>query len=168
MVTIPRLEPNRPNYLPIAEGRIVGFMPFPRTWVLCKMLAASFMIWTRLAIPISYDNNHYTTYASIYIQGTEAKYGIIFKTFFSQISPIFEKKKKKKHDKSKFSWSALLFKHFFIKIQPVSKKRKETTKNLWFAWCWNLAEKIPKKLEFLFGHHQAQTLTPLITLYGAF
>ena len=37
----------------------------------------------------------------------------------SLINPIFEKIKIRiKHDKSKFSWLALLFKHFFIKIQP--------------------------------------------------
>ena len=83
------------------------------------------------------------------IQGEEAKYWIIFKTFFFVlISPIFEnktkqnknknkknyqksknktknKQTKKQRDKSKFSWLALLFKSFFkIKIQPNWKEKK--------------------------------------------
>ena len=49
------------------------------------------------------------------LQDAEEKYGIIFKRFFSLISPIFERKK---CDKSKFSWLAQLFLHIFIKIQP--------------------------------------------------
>ena len=52
----------------------------------------------------------------------EAKYGIIFTTFFWLISLILEKK----NDKSKFSWLALLFKHFFIKIRPnMSEQEKK-------------------------------------------
>ena len=30
LVAIPRLKHSLPNYLPIAGGRIVGFMPFKR------------------------------------------------------------------------------------------------------------------------------------------
>ena len=30
-------EPSQPYYLPIAGGRIIGFIPFPRVLVLCKM-----------------------------------------------------------------------------------------------------------------------------------
>ena len=30
-------EPSLPNYLPIAGGRIIGFIPFPRVLVLCEM-----------------------------------------------------------------------------------------------------------------------------------
>ena len=45
-----------------------------------------------------------------YLQGAEAKYGIILKVFsFSLICSIFEKR-----GKSKFSWLALIFKHFFL------------------------------------------------------
>ena len=48
-------------YLPIAGGRIIGFIPFPRVLVLCEMQLASSRIWTRVAVSISYDDNHYTT-----------------------------------------------------------------------------------------------------------
>ena len=48
-------------YLPIAGGRIIGFIPFPRVLVLCEMQWVSSRIWTRVAVSISYDDNHYTT-----------------------------------------------------------------------------------------------------------
>ena len=32
-------EPSLPYYLPIAGGRIIGFIPFPRVLVLCEMLS---------------------------------------------------------------------------------------------------------------------------------
>ena len=48
-------------YLPIAGGRIIGFIPFPRVLVLCEMQSASSRIWNRVAVSISYDDNHYTT-----------------------------------------------------------------------------------------------------------
>ena len=50
-----------PTILPIAGGRIIGFIPFPRVSVLCEMQSASSRIWTRVAVSISYDDNHYTT-----------------------------------------------------------------------------------------------------------
>ena len=48
------------TYLPIAGGRIIGFIPFPRVLVLCEMQSASSRIWTRVTMSISYDDNHYT------------------------------------------------------------------------------------------------------------
>ena len=48
-------------YLPIAGGRIIGFIPFPRVLVLCEMQSVSSRIWTRIAMSISYEDNHYTT-----------------------------------------------------------------------------------------------------------
>ena len=54
-------EPSLPYYLPIAEGRIIGFIPFPRVLVLYEMQSVSSRIWTRVAVSISYDDNHYTT-----------------------------------------------------------------------------------------------------------
>ena len=60
----------------------------------------------------------------IYVLGAEAKYQIILKTFFSLISPLFEKK----CDKSKFSWLALSFKCFLIKIQPNMSEQKRNNK----------------------------------------
>ncbi len=54
-------EPSRSYYLPIAGGRIIGFIPSPRVLVLCEMQSVSSRIWTRVAVSISYDDNDYTT-----------------------------------------------------------------------------------------------------------
>ena len=54
-------EPSPSYYLPIAGGRIIGFIPFPRVLVLWEMHSARSRIWTRVAMSISYDDNHYTT-----------------------------------------------------------------------------------------------------------
>ena len=54
-------EPSLPYYLPIAGGRIIGFIPFPRVLVLCEMQSVLSRIWTCVAVSISYDDNHYTT-----------------------------------------------------------------------------------------------------------
>ena len=58
-------EHSLPYYLPIAGRRIIGFIPFPRVLVLCEMQSASSRIWTRVAVSISYDDNHYTTGTSL-------------------------------------------------------------------------------------------------------
>ena len=65
----PRLaeEPSLSYYLPIAGGRIIRFIPFPRVLGLCEMQSASSRVWTCVAMSISYDDNHYTTSASIFI-----------------------------------------------------------------------------------------------------
>ena len=47
-------------YLPIAEGRIVGFIPFSRGLAIWKMQTAFSRIWTQVAMSIFYDDNHYT------------------------------------------------------------------------------------------------------------
>ena len=49
-----------PYYLPIAGGRIIGIIPFPMVLVLYEMQSVSSRIWTRVAVSISYDDNHYT------------------------------------------------------------------------------------------------------------
>ena len=54
-------ERSLPYYLPIAGGRIIGFIPFPMVLVLCEMQSVSSRIWTRVAVSISCDDNHYTT-----------------------------------------------------------------------------------------------------------
>ena len=54
-------EPSLSYYLPIAGGRIIGFIPFPRVLVLCEMQSVSSSIWTRVAVSISYDDNDYIT-----------------------------------------------------------------------------------------------------------
>ena len=61
-------EPSLPYYLPIAGGRIIGFIPFPRVLVLCEMQSVSSRIWTRVAVSISYDDNHYTKGTSLVLQ----------------------------------------------------------------------------------------------------
>ena len=60
-------EPSLPYYLPIAGGRIIGFIPFPRILVLCEMLSVSSRIWTRVAMSISYDDNHWTKGTCVYV-----------------------------------------------------------------------------------------------------
>ena len=54
-------EPSLSYYLPIAGGRIIGFIPFPSVLVLREMQSVSSSIWTRVTVSISYDDNHYTT-----------------------------------------------------------------------------------------------------------
>ena len=54
-------ELNLPYYLHIARGRLVGFIPFPRILALCEMQTTSSRFLTRVAVSISYNDNHYTT-----------------------------------------------------------------------------------------------------------
>ena len=58
-------ELSLPYYLPIAGGRIIGFIPFPRVLVLCERQQILSRIWTHVAVSISYDDNHYTMGTSI-------------------------------------------------------------------------------------------------------
>ena len=48
-------EPGLPYYLPIAEGRIIGFIPFPRVLVLCEMQSVKSRILTRVAVSIQIE-----------------------------------------------------------------------------------------------------------------
>ena len=50
-------EPSMPYYLPIAGGRIIGFIPFPRVLVLCEMQSVSSRIWTCVAVSCRQDLN---------------------------------------------------------------------------------------------------------------
>ena len=50
-------EPSLSYYLPIAGGRIIRFIPFPRVLVLCEMQSVSSKIWTRITVFISYGDN---------------------------------------------------------------------------------------------------------------
>ena len=54
-------EPSLPYYLPVAGGRIIGFIPFPKVLVLCEMQSVSSRIWTHVTVSIFYDDNHYST-----------------------------------------------------------------------------------------------------------
>ena len=58
-------KPSLSYYLPIAGGRIIGFIPFPRVLVLCEMQSVSSRIWTHVAVSISYNDNHHTMGISI-------------------------------------------------------------------------------------------------------
>ena len=58
-------KPSLPYYLPIAGRRDIGYIPFPRVLVLCEMQSVSSRIWTRVAVSIFYDNNHYSTGTSL-------------------------------------------------------------------------------------------------------
>ena len=44
---------------------MIEFIPFPRVLVLCEMQSVSSRIWTRVAVSIFYDDNHFTTGTSI-------------------------------------------------------------------------------------------------------
>ena len=66
-------EPSLPYYLPMAGGRIIGYIPFPRVLVLCEMQSVSSRIWTSVAVSISYDDNNCTT-------GTFWTYDVVWKT----------------------------------------------------------------------------------------
>ena len=57
-------EPSLSYYSPIAGGRIIGFIPFPRVLVLCEVQSVSSRIWTRVAVSISYDDNHCTIHGN--------------------------------------------------------------------------------------------------------
>ena len=82
-VASPRLKNTVcPTILPIAGGRIIGFIPFPRVLVLCEMQLAWSRIWTRVAVSISYNDNHYTT-------GTSSFNKIYSKTSKLSLSPVF-------------------------------------------------------------------------------
>ena len=59
-------EPSLPYYLPIAGVIIIGFISFPRVLVQCEMQSVLSRIWTRIAVSISHDDNHYTTGTSTY------------------------------------------------------------------------------------------------------
>ena len=73
LVTIPRLKSSVcPTILPIAGGRIIGFILFPWLLALYEMLTDLSRIWTCVFISISYNSIHYTIngssiYLSIYI-----------------------------------------------------------------------------------------------------
>ena len=43
-------EISLPYYLPIAGGKIIGFIPFQRVLVLCEMQSVFSRIWTRVAV----------------------------------------------------------------------------------------------------------------------
>ena len=49
-------DPSLSYYLPIAGGRIIGFIPLQRVLVLYEMQPVSSRIWTRVAVFISYDD----------------------------------------------------------------------------------------------------------------
>ena len=51
-------EPSLSYYLPIVWGRIIGFIPFRKAFVLCKMQRTSSRIWTHIPVSICYDDNH--------------------------------------------------------------------------------------------------------------
>ena len=96
--------------------------------------------------------------------GTEAKYGIIFKTFFFLL--IWSVQFLKKIQWSKFSRSALLCKYFFIKIQPNMSEQEKKWQRIYDQLN---AETKPKNLQnnwsFFMALYQTQILTLLITQF---
>ena len=82
-------EPSLPYYLPIAGGRIIGFITFPRVLVLCEMQSVSSRIWTRVAVSISCDDNHYTKGTSIYMT-VHARFGTSLIGVLNLIAKVFQ------------------------------------------------------------------------------
>ena len=58
-------EPSLPNYLPIAGTRILRFIPFLKVLMLIEMQSVLSRIWTRVAVSISNNDNHYPTGTSM-------------------------------------------------------------------------------------------------------
>ena len=54
-------EPNLPYYLHFVEGRIIICIPFPRVFAQSEKQTASSMIWTCVALSISYVDNRFIT-----------------------------------------------------------------------------------------------------------
>ena len=69
-----------PYYLPIAGGRIIGFIPSPMELVLCEMQSVLSRIWTRVAVFISYDDNHYNSGTGL--SASETKLSILSTTLW--------------------------------------------------------------------------------------
>ena len=86
-------EPSLRYYLPIAGGRIIGFMPFLRVLVLCEMQSDSSKFWTHVAMSISYDDNHYATGTSkkvsaiVWLEFRFAYYGVTVQHVSHRDSP---------------------------------------------------------------------------------
>ena len=59
------VSPVCPTILTITGRRIEGWTPFPMLFMLCEMRTASSGIWTLVAVFIFYNDNRYTTSASI-------------------------------------------------------------------------------------------------------
>ena len=74
-------EHSLPYYLPIAGGRIIGSIPFPRVLVPCEMQSVSSKIWTRVAASISYDDKHFTP-------GTFSYWQIWHKVLMPKVLPL--------------------------------------------------------------------------------
>ena len=69
LVASPRLKNTVfPTIYPIAGERIFGFIPFPRVLGLCGNAISLIQDLKRIAMFISYDDNHYTTGTSSSIQ----------------------------------------------------------------------------------------------------
>ena len=54
-------EPSAAHYLPIAEEKIIGFIPFPRVLAQRQIKTALSRNRTRVTVSISFNDKHYTT-----------------------------------------------------------------------------------------------------------
>ena len=70
----------------IAGGRIIGFTPFPRVLVLCEIPSVSSRIWTRVAVSLSYDDNHNSTCTSLSLSLSLYIYMYIYNSVFIYLS----------------------------------------------------------------------------------
>ena len=82
-------EPSLSYYLPIAGGRMIGFIPFPRVLVLCEMQSVSSKIWTRIAVSIPNDDNlQMFSSIAIYHKHPSFVYTLLIKLFLFSNSSI--------------------------------------------------------------------------------
>ena len=108
-------EPSLSYYLPIAGGRIIGFIPSPRLLLLCEMPSVSSRIWTRVAVYISYDDNDYTSVQAWNIHFEMLPHWIALKQIlFFEIKMIF-------------FWYETNFKPYLVYLYV----KKTKTKNSW-------------------------------------
>ena len=87
-------EPSLPYYLPIARGRIIGFIPFPRVLVLSEMQSVLSRIWTHVAVSISYDDNHYLLKTQCYIIIIRRRRNLLTREFCLSSRPLSENERK--------------------------------------------------------------------------
>ena len=130
-------DPSLPYYLPIAGGRIFGFIPFPRVLVLCEMQSVRSRIWTRVAVSTSCDDNHYTTGTSIVDTITERivtvlnKFTVLcqssyFGVYFSELKFILS-----------CNWVVYSYTRIFLILLP-HPVCQNFYNEIWFFWLSNI------------------------------
>ena len=88
-VAIPIIKSSLSYYLPIAEWKIIEFIPFPRVLMLCEMQLASSWIWTRVAVSISYDGKYLTKHVFSWLLCKKSNLGHNVVSFITLIEILY-------------------------------------------------------------------------------